>query len=561
MTAISSVTLTSPSGSVATLFPTFQGQLTLDGAPGTGQFFSLRVDIRRQSDDAQVSEINTAPEEWPSPFSAGPLTYSVSSATPLPNDIPLKATVTFSSGTLGSAGSTPITFTPSVNTVPTASLASPVAGAIVGTLTPTLTLNFTDPDSGTKGTFSGYQIQVRRVSDSVSFWDSGQLATTAGEKSARQVAKVYAGTTLVNGTAYQWRARVQDGAGAWSNYTSYANFTPNTVPDAPTGIAPSGLINTLTPTISGTYQQGSGGTEDFFQYEIRQNAVTIYSSGDVAADIATGQAYGTDNSGDTPSSPPALAWGTSYQVRARSKDNVGVYGAWSAWVDFHTNSAPTTPTNLSPNNGAVTGDTTPTLSWTHNDPDGDAQTAVEIELYDLTADAFVSGYDPKALSQATTTHDVATTLDQPHDFHWRIRTKGLAAAGFGPWSDWATFTDATGPSLTVDEPDPGDVITNSAFNVAWTFSGGSGTQASFRVKVYASDQTTLLYDSGTQAGTDDNWDVPAGKVHNGESDYVQVTVTDSLAQSAVSSLVPFSVAFTGPDAITGLTLTVLGDQS
>jgi hypothetical protein len=453
------------------------------------------------------------------------------------------------------------TFTPNVNTVPTAALVSPIGGVTVGSLTPTLTLNFSDPDSGTNGSFSAYQIQVRRVSDSVSFWDSGQLATTSPEQTARQVAKVYAGTVLVNGTTYEWRARVQDGAGAWSNYTAWSSFTPNAAPNPPTALTPSGLINTLTPTISGTYQQASGGTEDFFQYEVRQNAVTIYSSGDVAADIATGQAYGTDNSGDTPSTPPALAWGTSYQVRARSKDNAAVYSAWTAWQDFHTNAPPTTPTNLSPNNGAVTGDTTPTLSWQHNDADGDAQTAVEIELYDLTAAAFVSGYDPKALSQATTTHDVVTTLDQPHDFHWRIRTKGLAAAGFGPWSDWATFTDATGPTVSVDEPDPDDVITAATFNAQWTFSGGSGTQASYRVKVFASDQATLVYDSGTLSGTDADFDIPVGYLHNALTYYIQITVNDTLAQTAVSSLVRFSTSFTGPATITGLTVTAVGDQA
>jgi hypothetical protein len=454
------------------------------------------------------------------------------------------------------------TWTPSINRAPTCSLASPVAGVSVSTLTPTLTLNFTDPDTATlaKGQFSAYQLQVRRVSDGLSFWDPGIVAATSPQQTARQAAVTYAGTTLVNGTAYEWRARVQDGGGLWSDYTSWASFTPNAVPGAPTSLAPSGLTNTLTPTISGVYVQSTGSTEDSFQYEIQQNAATIYSSGDVAADIATGQTYGTANGSDTPSSPPALAWGTTYAVRARSKDALAAYGPWTAWTAFNTNAAPTAPTNIVPGGGAIVASSTPTISWTHNDADSDAQTVVDIEIFDVTADAFLTDYDPNTLTQATLTHVVATALTLTHQYSLRIRTKGTAGPGYGPYSAATLFTYATAPAIVLTAPAADDVLSVPTLTVTWTFSGGSGTQTSYEVFVYADDGTTIVYDSGVIASTDVTTTVPAGYLHNSETYLVQVSVIDSLTQAATTSKVQVTTSFTAPAAVTGLTATALGSQ-
>lgn len=455
-----------------------------------------------------------------------------------------------------------IPFSVHINHAPTASIASPSAGANVGTLTPTLTVNFSDSDTyGSLGTFTTRQLQVRRQSDAVSFWDPGQVATSGAEQTARAASVVYAGTALSNGVTYEVRARVQDGGGLWSDYTSWIAFTPNVVPNPPTIVGPSGLQTTLTPTISGTYNQGSGGTEAAFQYEVRQNLTTIYQSGDVATAIATGQAYGTNNPSDTPSSPPALAWGTSYDIRMRSKDNAANYSDWTGWTSFNTKSAPTTPTSLSPSGGAVTPDTTPDLSWVHNDPDGYAQTAVEIELYDLTAAAYVAGYNPKALSQATLVHTVATALTLTHNYQWRIRTKGLAGAGFGPWSSYATFSVATVPSVSLTSPTVDQVLTSGALTVSWTFGGGSGTQQDYRVKVYADDGTTVVWDSTQVSGVGTTVNVPAGTLHNNLSYFVQATVRDTLSQAAVTTLTPFSTSWTPPTAPTSLIASAIGGQS
>lgn len=534
-------TLVAPGGSVGSLTPSMQ--TSVNNPTGGDTVTHTDIEVRRVSDNALF---------WASGFLSGTTIGYAGTSLVSGTQYKWRARHQNSYGVQG-AWSDFTNFTPSTNAIPVATLLSPISNATVGTLTPTLQFSYSDPDGDSQ---SGYQVQVRRYSDQVVFWDPGQGAGAV-------TSVVYAGTALVGGTRYEWRARVQDSKSAWSNYSGWESFTPQAAPNPPTSITPSGLQNTLTPTVSGTYNQGTGAAEAAYQYDIRQGGVTIYQSGDVTATaIATGQAYGTNNPSDTPSSPPALAWGTSYEIRARSKDSNGAYSAWTAWQAFSTNAAPTTPTNLSPS-GAVTGDTTPTLSWTHNDPNSDAQTEADIELRKVSDDSVVTGYGPKTLTQATTTHDVTETLtaSPATEYKWRVRTKGTSGPGFGPWSAWHTFTVATAPSFAVDVPTPSQVVTAPALTVEWTMTGGSGTQQSYRVYIYASDQTTVVHDSGVQSGAGDSYQLATGILRNSGTYYAQVTGEDTLSQAASSTKVLFTTAWTPPATITGLTAQSIGSQA
>lgn len=453
------------------------------------------------------------------------------------------------------------TFSIAPNAAPTATAISPIGGATVSTTTPTLTLGFSDADTGQLGRFDAYQVQVRRVSDETGMLDTGTVATSGGEQSARQVTLVYAGSALSNGTDYEWRGRVQDGGALWSDYTPWQTFTPQLVPNAPTGIEPAGLINTLTPTIKAVYSQGSGATEAGYQYEIRQGTTTIYQSGDVSGAIGTGQAYGTSNAASTPSSAPALAWGTNYGLRMRSKDSDGAYGPWSSWVDFATNSAPTTPTGLQPS-GAVIGDTTPTLAWTHNDPNGDAQTKAKIELREASSGTPVSGYDPKELTQAGGTHDVTETLtdDPPTAYRWRVATMGTSGPGYGPWSDEREFTVAIVPTVSMTSPTPDEELTVPGGAVTWSFAGGSGTQQDWRYRVYAADGATVVYDTNVTAGTAMTAPRPAW-LANLSTYFERVTVRDTLGQEGDTGLVRITTNWTPPATVVGLTALAVGSQA
>lgn len=533
-------TLTSPSGTVTTLTPTFTGT---HNDPDGDSLSQVEIEVRRVSDNALM---------WSS-VSSGSFSIGYAGTT-LVSGTQYKwraRTDDSSSGTNFGAWSSFTTFTPVTNNPPVATVVAPTGGAAVGSLTPTLQFSYYDVDGNVQ---SGYQIQVRRSSDLTIFWDPGQVASSA-------TSVVYAGTTLVGGTTYEWRVRVQDSVGDWSSYTSWAQFQPQAIPNAPTLSSPSGLTNTLTPTIQGAYSQGGGGTESAFQYEIKQNEVTIYQSGDIATVIATGQAFGTNNPSDTPSTPPTLSWGTTYYIRARSKDNAAQYSSWMTWQEFHTNSAPTSPTNLSPD-GSVTGDTTPDITWVHNDVDGDAQTQADIELRNVGTDAVVGAYGPLTLTQATLTHTVGTVLtaSPATAYKYRIRTKGLAGAGFGAWSDWKTFTVATAPSVTVTVPTIAQVLLVPTLTATWSLSGGSGTQATYRVKMFEDDQVTVVYDSGILSGTNTTQDVGTTTFRNNQTYYVQVYLTDTLAQACQSDLIAISTSWTPPATITGISVVAVASQ-
>lgn len=437
---------------------------------------------------------------------------------------------------------------------PIATPTSPANGAQISTLTPSLAFNFTDPDPDIYGEFGAYQVQVQRVSDSVSFWDTGTKPATSAQSSANAATITYAGTALSWNVAYRWRVRVQNEAGTWSNYSAWNTFTPSNGPSAPTGIHPAGLTQSLTPTVSGTYVQGSGATESAFEYVVYSGGILIFDSGWVTGTLATGQAYAGTGSA-------ALQWATAYTLQVRSKDSAGGIGPYCTPVAFNTDGPPNAPTNITPSGGAVVNTSTPTLGWQHNDPYGDAQTEADILLYDLTASAWVTGYGPtpKVVTQSTQSHTVTTALTLNHQYQLQVRTVGLTAAGAGPYSAATTFTYAAAPNVTMTSPTSGSTITAPSFPVTWTFSGGSGTQQDYRVQVFAADGITSVYDSGVVAGTALTATVPAGTVFNGNNYTVHLTVRDTLSQSAILSPVPVTVAFTPPNTLV-VTATAIGGQ-
>lgn len=529
-------TLLSPTGSIGTLQPLLE---TSPNNPANGDpVAQTYYEVRRVSDDAIM---------WQSGALNG--TSATYGGTALQWGVQYRWRA-MSVNTYGVSGpwSEWVTFTPAANNPPTVAAVAP--SGQIGTTTPTISWSYADPDGDAQ---AAYQVQVRRQSDGVMMWDPG---TATGSASA----VAYGGSTLAAGTTYEWRVRVQDARGAWSAYTGWTAFTPLTIPNPPILNSPSGLIRTLTPTISGSYQQGAGGAEAAYQYEIRRAGTTIYDSGPVTGAIATGQAYGTDNPSDTPSTPPALQWGTAYEIRARSRDVDNQWSGWSSWVQFATESPPTTPTGLVPTGNAVTGQTQPTLQWVHNDPDGDPQGQAEIELA-VVGGGYVTGYNPKALTQPTTSHQVtvALTASPATQYQWRVRTRATAPPGWSPWSGWATFTVATAPSVSVTSPAANGTVTAPALAVQWTMTGGSGTQATWRVRIYdAAEQ--VIYDTGTQSGSASSHTLPTGILRNGRQYAVRVDVTDTLAQAADSGLIWFSTAWTPPDPVCPVVVTPVGDQ-
>jgi hypothetical protein len=94
---------------------------------------------------------------------------------------------------------------------------SPSNGATDQSLTPTLQGSaFSDPDTGDSHAAS--QWLVRRISDSVVVFDSG-------EDAANRTSRSIPVGVLANSVPYGWQVRYKDNRGVWSSYSTQTTFT------------------------------------------------------------------------------------------------------------------------------------------------------------------------------------------------------------------------------------------------------------------------------------------------------------------------------------------------
>lgn len=80
---------------------------------------------------------------------------------------------------------------------------------------------FTDPDAG--GTQQSYQLLIKRASDGVQVYDSGQVVSGTSKHTLPA-------STLTSGQSYQWQVRVWDDMGGVSPYSSLATFYASAPP-------------------------------------------------------------------------------------------------------------------------------------------------------------------------------------------------------------------------------------------------------------------------------------------------------------------------------------------
>jgi hypothetical protein len=141
----------------------------------------------------------------------------------------------------------------------TPTLSAPTS--VQGTLTPTGTWAYVN--SVPSDPQYSYEVLVKRVSDNVVMWDSGEVVST-------NTSAVYAGTGLAYNVQYQWQVRVKDNVTrTFSAYSAAALFTVYH--------APIGVITSITP-------QGGSATSGTASSTLSAN--TAVSA--VAAPVQTG---------------------------------------------------------------------------------------------------------------------------------------------------------------------------------------------------------------------------------------------------------------------------------
>jgi hypothetical protein len=216
------------------------------------------------------------------------------------------------------------------NTAPNAPInLSPTGGGF--TTSKTLYADFSDPDTGDE--LSGYQVQISTSSAfSTILYDSGEVADTGTAFGHTYTA------SLTYNTVYYWRARTKDLAGLWGPYSDgTASFKPNTKPNTPSNLTPSGgsIVSSLTPTFSGSSSDPDSG--DYLAYA----RIKVYRSSDSrlewdSGDFASGVASFTKTFGSGGTVYNNLSLNTTYYWTATVKDSNGASSSTSSSATFTT---------------------------------------------------------------------------------------------------------------------------------------------------------------------------------------------------------------------------------
>lgn len=290
-----------------------------------------------------------------------------------------------------------------VGTVPSAPTPlSPADGAVITTSSVTLSV---EPVSGA----SSYEFEIW-------YWGGTewQYYYTYRPTGAQQTF-----WPAFDDTAYQWRARAENGFG-WSDWSQWTGFDFGNVPRLPPAPQPS------SPEDGATFASGS--------VTLAVEAVSGATGYDFEIgywDGASWQYYYTYS----PSSPSQTFWpaygDTAYRWRARAENGFGT-GDWSEWSHFdfgNVGRVPPAPTGLSPDDNAPI--TTSSVTLRADAVSGADRYEFEIYYWDGVEWSYYFAYQPSTNAQ---------TFWPVYDdtfYLWRVRAEN--SYGWGAWSEDATF--------------------------------------------------------------------------------------------------------------------------
>ena len=265
-------------------------------------------------------------------------------------------------------------------------------------------------------------------------------------------------------------------------------YETNQAPNAPTNLSPSGNETVHTGrsiTYSGTRSDPDSG-DSITTYEIE-----VYVSGGGLIDEATVFPDGNPTSfSKTMTLPSGYVCDRSYEWRARTRDEGGLWGPWSAKQKYRPNTVPATPAAPT----VATDTRTPTITGSFTDPDpGNSPASAEIEVRRASDSApmWDSGAFTISSSPWTATYGVdgsgsAAALQWGQVYQARCRVKD-DLLGWSSWSAWRTFTP-TQP-IGPDAMTPRDLTTKQQTLTPTLTVGHSAQFRNDDVEVYAGPTT------------------------------------------------------------------------
>jgi PKD repeat protein len=227
----------------------------------------------------------------------------------------------------------------------------------------------------------------------------------------------------------------------------------NQPPAQPINISPADGATDVSLTLtlqSSSFSDMEGDAHTASQWQLTD------TSGDYSSPVFDS---GTDSTNLTQIDVPAgtLNHETTYYWRVRHQDNSGNWSEWSSETSFTTiaNQPPSRPTNVSPLDGAIDINLTPTLqSSDFYDAEGDLHHASEWEITttpgDYSSPIFDSDQDTANLTSIAIP---AGTLNLGTTYYWRVMyTAKNSVWDWSEWSEETSFTTLTAANQSPAKP-------------------------------------------------------------------------------------------------------------
>lgn len=282
----------------------------------------------------------------------------------------------------------------------------------------------------------------------------------------------------------------------------------------------------------------------------------------LSSDSALVRIDGTDVDGVTYqksrqlSASQSLTTGLWY-YRVRLKDNFGNASPWSTTRSI-TVGTPPSAIPKSPvggglynwNNGNLI------MVWDFFDlAEGDYQTAFQVIMTDADS---VEIHDSGKVISDQKSLDLLFVDPAFKDFQmsWKVRVWDSGdTAGLYSGLNWFTLTDP--PAVTVEDPDPGEVLATGVPVVLFTpTTGGTRTIKEYIISILQGSETiwSARKSVSVASGTQLSHAIPNGVLENNQSYSLQFIIKDSGGMSTASAPVAFSTAWIPPAAAAGVTV-------
>ena len=377
-----------------------------------------------------------------------------------------------------------IEVTYSTNTAPNAPTGlSPSGNEVVNTLSPRFSGTFSDPDDGDN--MDGVQIKLYEDDGTTIIWN-----LTIGD-GGQVFSQPYAGPALTGDTFYKWKARTKDNHGEWGPFSALQRFKVNSIPSAPLLVISGDSADLMTndPDFVVTHQDPDATDTKMSAYRVvvyDNVGVKVWDSGDTS--LATAKSTLTvDYTG------PALDWGATYKVKARTMDGNGAWSPYTSNMPFTLHKT-AVPTSLSPS--LQTTSITPTFTGLRGDAD-DTLVSAQVQVYDSTGVTLI--WDSGVFTAGVTDDSFSklyggTALAFSTSYKWRAQVTG-AVGGTSDWSAIKSFTTKSASDVNVTAP-VGTGITDLTPDI--TFNRTLAFNA-YEIEVRRASDLVTMWDTGTVA--------------------------------------------------------------